>query len=329
MRPAQAGTCVEALLLAALPRCFPSKASVRRALRRGALLVDDTAPCAGAHTELRAGQHVVYVHGRPREHLARTRGVPPALQLEWAHVDSWLAACVKPSGIAVQGDESAAQLRHAVAWALPPPPEQPDALPRPRHAHRIDKATGGLLLFARTDSAMAALTKAFAAHSAGGGVRKTYLAIVAGRLDGSGVVDAPVHGKPSRSRWEALEQTRSAASGWVTTVRLHPETGRQHQLRRHLAWELGAPILGDAKYSPGASRAAEMDELYLWASEIVLPHPSTAEDVEIRIGEPAHFEARRRAEEEAATAATPAELAAAVERAARAMASRVAPTAEG
>ena len=60
------------------------------------------------------------------------------------------AACIKPTGIAVMADETAAALRAALAWALPPPAGRPDALARPHPAHRIDKATGGLLLVART-----------------------------------------------------------------------------------------------------------------------------------------------------------------------------------
>ena len=83
------------------------------------------------------------------------------------------------------------------------------------------------------------------------------------------------------SRWEAIGHSRSAESGWCTTLRLHPLTGRNHQLRRHLAFELGTPILGDPKYLTDTSRASRSDELYLWASGIELPHPASGERVRV------------------------------------------------
>ena len=327
---------LSATLCEALPREFPSRAFVKGTLKRNQLLVDGTVVNDDA-TQLKRGQLIEYVLAKAKRHMAKT-GKPPTLELEWAYTDDRMAVCVKPQGVAVQGDESANRLSHAVAWALPPPNERPDALATAQHCHRIDKMTGGLLVYARTKSAAALIGMAFAKHEESGGgadggstsgggnasgasldvgsVRKTYLAIVAGKLEGSGVIDAPVHGKFARSRWQSLSCVRSAASGWVTTLRLHPETGRQHQLRRHLAVELGCPILGDPKYLTADSRAAELDgALYLWAMEIELPHPATGEPLRVSTVEPPHFQARREAEEAAAAAATSSEWQAAAARA--------------
>ena len=58
-------------------------------------------------------------------------------------------------------------------------------------------------------------------------VKKTYMAVVCGRLDGAGGVDAPLDGKPSLTRWRAAGHTRSAQHQWVTTVHLHPHTGNR------------------------------------------------------------------------------------------------------
>lgn len=227
---------LEELLCSGLPRDFPSRSSVTQALKKGCLLLDGEEMQASLHaatTRVERGQRVAFVVGPAgaRPHRARAAGVPPQLELEWVFEDEWMAACVKPHGVAVQGDPSARLLKQAMGWALPPPAHRPDALSCPRHAHRIDKATGGLLLVARTRAAASSLATAF--HD--GEVQKTYLALVAGKLEGEGVVDAPLSGKAARSRWVALQHTASAASGFVTTVRLHPETGRTHQLRRHLA----------------------------------------------------------------------------------------------
>ena len=208
------------LLCTELPQHFPSKGFAKRTLARKQCLVDGSVV-----TEMKAsitqGQLVEYVlSDKVRVHSART-GPPPSLELEWAYVDQHLAVCVKPTGIAVQGDETANLLTHAVGWALPPVADRPDAFAAARPVHRIDKGTGGLLVYARTNSAAVLLNQAFAART----VRKTYIALVCGKLEGEGHVELPIRGKPARSEWMALSSVKSAASGWLTTVRLHPETG--------------------------------------------------------------------------------------------------------
>lgn len=294
------------MLLRELPREFPSQTFMRKMLLRGQVLVDGT-PVEDEATVLSSGSRIEYVlAAKPRHHHTRSSGLgPPSLRLQWAHVDEYMAVCVKPQGISTQGDESATRLRNAVGWDLPPPNEQPDALAVPRFVHRIDKMTGGLLIFARTGSANASLTQAFAQHDAehdgsSKAVQKTYLAVVVGKLEGSGTVDAPVSGKRAVTRWHALSCVRSAESGWVTTVRLHPLTGRNHQLRRHLALSLCCPILGDSKYLSYEARASEYP-LHLWASGLTLSHPATGEPLSLTIDEPPAF-GEARAREEAAAA---------------------------
>ena len=311
------------LLRVALPAEFPSLKAAKHAVRRRLIVVDGAA--AAVADAAVAGQTVEYVI-RPREHLAARDATPlPDLALEWAHVDDWVAVLVKPAGVAVQGDVTdegkrrSAALRRAVAAALPPPAERPDALSHPQFVHRLDKGTGGLLVYARTQAACARLATAFATP---GAVRKTYVALVAGRLDGDGVVDEPVSGRPARSRWRALGHTPSAASGWVTTLELKPEHGRRHQLRKHCARALHSGtarchILGDVAYGGAAAREADDEHLYLWAKAIEMPHPHTGATLALEIDEPPHFSARRQREAAtmaaaAATAAAPAPAAAMV-----------------
>ena len=90
-----------------------------------------------------------------------------------------------------------------------------------------------------------------------------YLAIVKGRLEGSGRSDIPLQGKAATTDYRAEAHTDSCGggsqeggggggggSGWgccLTTVSLWPRTGRTHQLRKHMAY-LGHPILGDPRY---------------------------------------------------------------------------------
>lgn len=291
-----------ALLCSSLPRDFPSRKNAKALIHRGQILVEGT-PMNVDSTVLAGGERVDYILAeKVKVHKARLNPQgAPSLELAWAHVDDQLAVCVKPSGISVQGDESANRLRYAVGWHLPPPSHLPDALSVARHAHRIDKMTGGLLVFARTHAALSSTGQAFAAHGEGveKGVKKTYLAIVAGRLEGSGVIDAPVSGKQALTRWRSLSCVRSGASGYVSTLRLEPQTGRNHQLRRHLALELGCPILGDPKYLSMESRASEY-ALHLWASELLLDHPATGKPLHVVAHEPERFEETRRREVAAA-----------------------------
>ena len=136
--------------------------------------------------------------------------------------------------------------------------------------HRLDAATSGVLLFAKTQAAARAVHQNLARRR----VKKRYVALVAGvpspaegeiRLalrEGHLRTEAATDGKESLTRYRVL-----AARGDRALVELEPETGRMHQLRVHLA-AIGHPIVGDEKYGgPKASR------LMLHASQIELPHP--------------------------------------------------------
>lgn len=125
--------------------------------------------------------------------------------------------------------------------------------------HRLDKEVSGVILYALTASAHRFLNTAFERRE----VHKTYLAVVHGavatdrgfirrplREFGSGrmgVDDA--NGKPSETRYEVVRR-----SGRFSLVRLHPLTGRRHQLRVHL-YSIGHPIAGDGRYGDPALRA--------------------------------------------------------------------------
>ena len=169
-----------------------------------------------------------------------------------------LLVCLKPAGVSVEGDrfaEESAPLRGAVLHALKAEGREP--LPRPRFVHRLDKDTSGVLLVALSHTATADLTAQLAGESEHR-VRKTYLALVEGRLlEAEGLVDVPLlvnggrrkapvradgEGKSARTRFERIE-----VFGRHSWVRLWPETGRTHQLRVHMA-HLGHPIVCDAHY---------------------------------------------------------------------------------
>ncbi len=142
--------------------------------------------------------------------------------------------------------------------------------PRLWVVHRLDTATSGVLVFATTRAAAAALSRAFHDRT----VTKRYVAIVAGqpatdagRIElpllargGRGVVDP--RGRPAETAWQVLERL-----GDRTRLALEPRTGRLHQLRAHLA-AIGHPVVGDRQY--GGPRHGR---LLLHAAGLTIPLP--------------------------------------------------------
>ncbi|MCE4539273.1 pseudouridine synthase [Pelomonas sp. P7] len=179
------------------------------------------------------------------------------------HADDRMVVVDKPAGLLSVPGRTEPDCASARVQAL-----YPDAL----IVHRLDQATSGLLLFARGAQAQRELSADFAERRVG----KVYVAVVAGRLQGEGLIDLPLgadwpnrprqqvdhqHGKPSQTRWRVLGH-----EGDHTRLRLEPLTGRSHQLRVHLA-ALGHPILGDTLYGM-ADTAAASPRLLLHASEL-------------------------------------------------------------
>ncbi|MDB5880769.1 MAG: pseudouridine synthase [Ramlibacter sp.] len=161
----------------------------------------------------------------------------------------------------------------------------PDALV----VHRLDMATSGLCLMARSAPVQRLLGDAFAQRQIG----KRYVAVVEGLPAAAtdpeewAVIDLPIaadwpnrplrvidveRGKPSQTRWRVLSHDTVANT---TRVELEPLTGRSHQLRLHLR-SLGHPILGDAWYAPPEVHARS-GRLLLHASELRFAHPATGQ----------------------------------------------------
>ena len=157
--------------------------------------------------------------------------------------------------------------------------------------HRLDQATSGLVLMARSLEAQRRLGRAFELRQ----VRKRYQAIVAGCMEALpneawGVIDLPIAadwerrplrvidsttGKPSQTRWQVMAHDAAADT---THVELEPVTGRTHQLRVHLA-AVGHAILGDALYADPAV-CARSPRLLLHATWLAFEHPGTGQWME-------------------------------------------------
>jgi tRNA pseudouridine65 synthase len=168
-------------------------------------------------------------------------------------------------------------------------------------AHRLDKGTSGVLLFALSAEAARAVGMQFDA----GTVRKTYRAVVRGWPDDMGVIDHPLRrmdgfggmGEAQQAltrytllaRYELPLPDREFASTRCALIELKPETGRQHQLRRHCK-HMAHAIVGDATHGKGAVNRAVaellgVNRLWLLAQELQLQHPATGAPLVLRAQE--------------------------------------------
>ncbi len=161
-------------------------------------------------------------------------------------------------------------------------------------AHRLDKGTSGVLLFALDADTARALSRAFEATDA---VRKTYRTVVRGWPAAAGLIDhalrrleddaraGRVDVQAAQTRYRTLQRYELPLpyGGFPTTrcalVELQPLTGRRHQLRRHMK-HIAHPIIGDATHGKGALNRAiaewlGMQRLWLHALRIELTHPAT------------------------------------------------------
>jgi 23S rRNA pseudouridine1911/1915/1917 synthase len=140
--------------------------------------------------------------------------------------------------------------------------------------HRLDRATSGVMICAKTPEAHSWLQKQFSQRR----VRKTYSAIITGELEPyEAVIDMPVERNPKKPQTfrvgangkQATTHYRVAETvGRHSLVELKPETGRTHQLRVHLA-HFGHPIVGDTLYD-----GEPADRLYLHAQQLEITLPN-------------------------------------------------------
>ncbi len=131
--------------------------------------------------------------------------------------------------------------------------------------HRLDRAASGLIVVAHGRRAAAELSRQFRDRE----VNKSYRVRVHGEFpDAELTVDAPLDGKPSVSHF-----CRIGTEDGQSLVRVNIETGRKHQVRRHLA-DTGFPVVGDRMYGQGER---DGQDLQLKAVELGFRHPQTGE----------------------------------------------------
>lgn len=203
-------------------------------------------------------------------------------KVETLYEDREIAVIHKPEGLlSVPGKDAAQPSVYALMRR-----KYPEAT-GPLIVHRLDMATSGVLLIAKTEFAYHRLQQAFLNHQ----IQKKYVAIISGRdIPEKGIISLPLlpdylnrprqivnheQGKEAITEYEILERI----DGSHLRIALYPKTGRTHQLRVHCAHQegLNAPILGDPLY--GNEKAAR---LHLHAEEITFEHPLTGKKITIK-----------------------------------------------
>lgn len=128
--------------------------------------------------------------------------------------------------------------------------------------HRLDRPTQGLVLMARSREAASELAEQFRERR----IQKTYECVVRGWVADEGEIDRALSEQEARTRYRTLERFELpwAHAGHATTryswLEVYPETGRFHQIRRHLAG-LSHPLVGDTRYGEGWHNRKFREEL--------------------------------------------------------------------
>jgi 23S rRNA pseudouridine1911/1915/1917 synthase len=260
-----------------LVACLPdlSRSRLQALIKEGAVLVNgDVAAKAGQDLETGAQVEVTLPPVRPVDIVAQD--IP--LNILFENKD--LVVVDKPAGMVVHPAAGHAQdtLVNAVLGHAPDL-EGVGGEQRPGIVHRLDKNTSGLILVAKNDRTLNSLQEQFRSRK----VKKMYLALCDGHPPTpTGRIDAAI-GRDStlRKQMAIVPDTkgRTAVSEYFTLetfqehalLEVHPETGRTHQIRLHLAF-LGCPIAGDTVY--GRKRSSiDLDRHFLHAARLTVLLP--------------------------------------------------------
>ena len=186
----------------------------------------------------------------------------------------------KPAGILVSGN-SFKTIANALTQNIKQSNLSDATIPQP--VHRLDYATTGILLVGKTSSSIRALNKIFEDKK----IQKTYYTIAIGKMNNSGKITSKIDGKKSESNYTLIESVLSKKFDILNLVKLKPQTGRRHQLRKHLS-SIGNPILGDKEYGI-KNLILNGKGLYLHAYSLKFMHPFTNKEVYFKDETPQRF----------------------------------------
>jgi 23S rRNA pseudouridine955/2504/2580 synthase len=263
----------------------------------------------GKAEQLVAAGDTIVIRGDEERLLARPEpsgaGAPGgAVTFGVLHEDADVLAVDKPAGLAAHPGTgiTGATLVEMARAHLGTPGDLPPTEFRPSPAHRLDRDTSGVVLVAKSRKAMVRLTEIF---TDGEEVKKTYLALVKGKMPReAGTIDLPLseHEQTARSKSARGVNMQEALTRWkvvssmkdASLLAVSIETGRTHQIRRHLE-AVGHPVLGDKRYGDfPANRAARqrwgLRRMFLHAWKLALPHPTTGAPLRLEAPLPGELE---------------------------------------
>lgn len=253
---------------------LPSKKGLKKAIKNGQIYINGEKAATG--NWVTTGQKI--------ELVALDKKPPKIYQLDLPVIyeDEQLAVIQKPAGIIVSGNQFHT-IQNALLHNLTPS-KAIDAFQLPRPVHRLDHATSGLLLIAKTTAANIHLSQQFEKKT----IQKRYQAVVMGQIiPTSGIIEVKIEDKVATTKYEMLQTVPSLKATHLSLVDLYPLTGRTHQLRIHLA-HLGHPILGDKLYHQDKPLLTGKG-LFLAAVELIFEHPVSGEPMNFRIDAPTKF----------------------------------------
>ena len=233
---------------------LPSRKALKKALKAKRLVNTETGQ---ALTELTSIEKGMVIGLKASDAPLQTWAFP----LKVLYEDDELAVVFKPSGITT-GSAKRRCLKNALPFNLRKSTEK-GALLAPLPVHRLDHATEGLVVCAKTAFALVDLGQQFEA----GTIVKLYVAHVHGWFKAGLVLDSPIDGKVAITSVVSVEHRTHKTGAKSSLLVLKPHQGRTHQLRIHLS-RAGHSIIGDTLYG-----SSSKGKLRLKAMSVQFIHP--------------------------------------------------------
>lgn len=276
----------------AAAQLFPeySRAKLQAWIKSGELRVDGQAGKAAARV---APGALIEINAQQTQIASGPESIPLDIRFE----DPDFLVVNKPAGLVVHpgAGNPTGTLMNALMHYAP----ETMGLPRAGIIHRLDKETSGLLMVAKSLTAMTALTRQLADR----GIKREYEAIVYGHPAPFGIVDAPIGRHPTHRTKMAVRPLGRASEthfwclaryGGLAHMRFSLVTGRTHQIRVHME-HLGHPLVGDPVYrqrrGPRLEGVPEFGRQALHARHLELAHPVSGDIVEVNADAPDDFQA--------------------------------------
>ena len=259
-----------------------SRASAVRLIETGKVIVNGK-PATKAGYKVRAAD-VIQINYKADEHPPI-----PEIELPVIYEDKTCVVINKPTGL-LSHSKGAFNPEASVATWLRSRLKDMEG-ERAGIVHRLDRATSGVMICAKTPEALTWLQKQFSSRK----VKKTYIAVASGVFkQEQAIIDMPIERNPKKPQIFRVGSNGKSATtaykviktdGMRTLVELQPTTGRTHQLRVHLE-EIGHPILGDTFYG-----GKDADRLFLHAQSLEITTPNKQRQT-FEVALPPSFEAQ-------------------------------------